>query len=93
MLSIGMRLLQLFVALSISDAFDRVWRAALLQKRNSYGIAGMSFLSNRQLQVVLDEKPSQENPANAGVPQCSILGPTLFLLYMTLLMMSSVTSP
>ena len=31
--------------------------------------------------MVLDEKSSQEYPVNAGVPQCSILGHTLFLLY------------
>ena len=40
-----------------------------------------SFLSNRRLRVVLDGKSSQEYPVNAGVPQYSILGPTLFLLY------------
>ena len=40
-----------------------------------------SFLSNRQLQVVLDGKPSQECLVNAGIPRGSILGPTLFLLY------------
>ena len=40
-----------------------------------------SFLSNRQLLVVLDGKFSQEYPDNAGVPQGSIHGPTLFLLY------------
>ena len=40
-----------------------------------------SFLSNRWLRVVLDGKSSQECPVNAGVPQGSILVPTLFLLY------------
>ena len=71
----------------MSKAFDRVWHAGLLHKLRSYGISGQifglisSFLSNRQLQVVLDGKSSQEYPVNAGVPQSSILGPTLFLLY------------
>ena len=53
----------------------------------SRGISGQifdlisSFLSNRWLLVVLDGKSSQEYPVNAGVPQESTLGPTLFLLY------------
>ena len=75
------------VALDISKAFDRVWHAGLLHKLKSYGISGQifglisSFLSNRRLRVVLDGKSSQEYPVNAGVPQGSILRPTLFLLY------------
>ena len=75
------------VALDISKAFERVWHAGLLHKLKSYRISGQifglisSFLSNRQLRVVLDGKSSQEYLVNARVPQGSILGPTLFLLY------------
>ena len=75
------------VALDISKAFDRVWHAGLLHKLKSYGISGQifslisSFLSNRRLRVVLNGKSSQEYPVNVGVPQGSILRPTLFLLY------------
>ena len=75
------------VALDISNAFDRVWHGDLLHKLKSYGISGQIFglisslLSNRWKRVVLDGKSSQEYPVNAGFPQGSILGPTLFLLY------------
>ena len=75
------------LVLDISKAFDRIWHAGLLHKLKSYGISGQifglisSFLSNRRLQVVLDGKSSQEYPVNAKVPQESIFGPNLFLLY------------
>ena len=64
-----------------------VWHAGLLHKLKSYGISGQifglisSFLSNRRLRVALDGKSSQEYPVNAGVPQRSILDPTLFILH------------
>ena len=75
------------VAFDISNAFNRVWHAGLLHKLISDGILGQifdlisSFLSNKQLWVVLDGKFSQEYPINAGVPQGSIIGPAPFLLY------------
>ena len=59
----------------------------LLHKLKSYRIPGQifalisSFLSNKQLQVVLNGKTAQEYPVNAAVPQGSILGSTIFLLY------------
>ena len=73
-------------AVDISKDFYSVWHAGPLHKLKSYGNSGQilglisSFLSDRQLQVVLDGKYSQEYPVNAGIPQCSILGPILFLL-------------
>ena len=74
-------------ALDISKAFNRVWHADHLHKLKSYGISGQvfgltsSFLSNKQLRVVLDGKSSREYPVNAGLAQDFILGPTLFQLY------------
>ena len=68
------------VALDISKAFDRVWHAGLLHKIKSYWVSGQvfgfisSFLSNKQLRVVLDGKSLKEYPVNAGVPEGSILG-------------------
>ena len=75
------------MALDISKVFDRVWHAGLLHKLKFYGISGQifglisSFLSNRGFRVVLNGKSSQEYSVNAGVPQGSILGLALFILY------------
>ena len=64
-----------------------MWHTGPLQKLTSYGIAGqisgfiLSLLSSKRLPVVLDGKFLQEYPVNVRVLQGSILGPTLFLLY------------
>lgn len=75
------------IALDISKAFDKVWHAGLIHKLRSYGLSGpflniiKSFLLNRRIKVVLDGQQSKSYDINAGVPQGSVLGPTLFLLF------------
>ena len=75
------------IALDISKAFDKVWHAGLLHKLKSYGVSGVvfdlikSFLTDRKIKVVLDGRSSSCYSINAGVPQGSVLGPTLFLIF------------
>ena len=71
----------------ISKAFDRVWHAGLIHKLKAAGISSdllswsVSYLANRKQRVVLPGTESNWNFIHAGVPQGSILGPLLFLLY------------
>ncbi len=67
-------------------AFDRVWHKALLSKLPSYGLYPAlcsflsSFLSGRSIAAVVDGHSSTPKPISSGVPQGSVLSPTLFLL-------------
>jgi len=75
------------VFLDISRAFDRVWHPGILFKLKQIGIEGQAlsiiedFLKNREQRVVIDGQFSEWAPIAAGVPQGSILGPLLFLVY------------
>ena len=71
----------------VSKAFDRVWHQGLIHKLSSIGISGSllhwfsSYLSERKQRVVLSNSASRFLTSNAGVPQGSIIGPLLFLIF------------
>ena len=71
----------------MSKAYDRVWHSGLLLKLQAAGVTGevlawfKSYLSNRKQRFVLPGAVSDWSFIQTGVPQGSILGPLLFLLY------------
>ena len=74
------------VQLDFSAAFDRVSHSGLLSKLKSIGVGGsvlsicIEFLSEEQ-RVVADGAASELIPIISGVPQGSVLGPLIFILY------------
>jgi len=75
------------VFLDLTKAFDRVWHAGLLHKLQQIGIQGSihrllsSYLEHRTQYVSLEGAESSSLRLHAGVPQGSVLGPLLFLVF------------
>jgi len=75
------------IFLDFSKAFDTVDHRILLQKLHYFGIRGVvnnwftSYLLNRRQYVSIGSEKSEEVSISHGVPQGSVLGPLLFLLY------------
>ena len=76
------------IYLDFAKAFDKVDHQILLNKLHAYGVRGKlltwlnCYLSNRQQTVVINGKHSYPAKVISGVPQGTVLGPVLFILYL-----------
>ncbi len=76
------------IFLDLSKAFDTLDHEILLEKLKYYGIIGVPhrlmecYITNRKQYVDIDDVQSEMLTVTTGVPQGSILGPLIFIIYL-----------
>ena len=87
-MNIGIYTIGIFYRLLKGTNFDSVNHEILSEKLHFYGVCGIpsiwptSYLNDRQQYIMIHDHICSTNKVMWGIPQGSILGPLLFLIYM-----------
>ena len=83
--------------MDLSTYFDTIYHTILISKLEHYGVENnelqwfISYMHNRQQYVEIENTKSTTETITTGVPQGSILGPLLFLIYINDIALASTT--
>jgi len=89
LLSMDSGLINILILLDLSSAFDTVCHEILISRLSDIGITGsalswlISYISDRKYYITIQGYKSATAPVSQGVPQGSVLGPLLFIIYIS----------